>query len=91
MPKIKVSIASDALRVMAISSGSQPNSWARSRRTDSTRGSRTRHMCWTGDSLVNRRSRIIWSRTWVGVGQTPPLLKLMTVRSLSKQRWISDQ
>ena len=50
-----------------------------------------RHMCWTGDSLVNRRSRIIWSRTWVGDGQTPPLLKLMALRSLSKARWISDQ
>ena len=39
MPKIKVSIDSDALRVTAISSTSQPNSRARSRRTDSIRGS----------------------------------------------------
>jgi hypothetical protein len=37
------------------------------------------------------QARIIWSSTWLGVGQTPPLLKLMTVRSLSKQRWIWPQ
>ena len=47
-PKIIVSFASDALRVIAISSGSQPNSVARSRRTDSMRGSSTRHMCSDG-------------------------------------------
>ena len=44
MPKISVSSDSEALRVMAISSGSQPNSAASSRRHDSMRGSSTVHM-----------------------------------------------
>ena len=86
-----ISLASLALRVIAISSTSQPNSRASSRRTLSTRGSSTRHMCSTGSSLVKRRSRIIASSTWLGVGLTPPLLRLIIVRSASNARWISPQ
>ena len=48
-------------------------------------------MWWTGISLENRRSRIIGSRTWVGAGQQPPLLRLISVRSMSKARGMPDQ
>src|SRR6476469_8211636 len=88
---IMISFASEALRVIAISSVSQPNSLARSRLTLSTRGSSTRHMCSTGSSLENRRSLIIASSTWLGVGLQPPLLRLIIVRSESNARWISAQ
>ena len=88
---IMISFDSDALRVIAISSGSHPNSLARSRRTLSTRGSSTRHMCSTGSSFENRRSRIIASSTWLGVGLQPPLFRLIIVRSESNARWISAQ
>src|SRR5215471_174434 len=91
MPRLSVSIASEALRTMAISSGSHPNSAASSRLTDSIRGSSTFHMWWTGISLEKRRSRIIASSTWDGVGLQPPLFKLTRVRSASKARAISDQ
>jgi len=60
---IMISLASEALRVIAISSGSQPNSLARSRLTLSMRGSSTRHICSTGSSFENLRSRIIASST----------------------------
>src|SRR6266446_4546572 len=91
MPSVSVSIASEALRVIAISSGSHPNSAARSRRTDSIRGSSTFHMWCTGISLEKRRSRIIASSTWDGAGLQPPLFRLMSVRSESNARAISDQ
>src|SRR5690349_22595262 len=52
----------------------------------SIRGSRIRHICSAGDSFVNLRSRTIASRTWLGVGQTPPLLRLISVRSVSNAR-----
>ncbi len=77
--------------MIAISSGSQPNSRASSRRTLSMRGSSSRHMCWTGSSFEKRRSRIICSSTCVGAGLTPPLFRLISVRSRSNARWISVQ
>jgi spore maturation protein CgeB len=89
--KIIVSFDSEALRVIAISSGSQPNSLASSRLTLSIRGSSTPHMCSTGTSFEKRRSRIIASSTCDGVGLTPPLLRLMSVLSASNARWISPQ
>ncbi len=46
-----ISLASEAFRVIAISSGSQPNSRARSRRTLSIRGSSVCHM-WIDRELV---------------------------------------
>ncbi len=86
-----VSFASEAFRVIANSSASQPNSAARLVRTDSTRGSSVRHMCSTGNSFENRRSRISWSSTTVGDGLTPPLLRLIIVGSPSNARWITAQ
>ena len=91
IPKIRFSSDSEALRVMAISSGSQPNSTASSRRQDSIRGSSTVHIWYTGISLENRTSRIIWSRTWAGAGLQPPLFRLISVRSTSNASWIDDQ
>ena len=82
---------SEALRVIASSSGSQPNCRASAWRTVSTRGASTSHMWWAGSSLQNRTSRIICSSTCDGAGLTPPLLRLQSVRSVSKQRWICDQ
>ncbi len=60
-------------------------------RTDSTLGSSVRHMCSTGSSLEKRKSRIIWSSTTVGEGLTPPLFRLIMVRSQSNARWMTDQ
>ena len=48
-------------------------------------------MCSTGSSFENRRSRIIASSTWLGVGLQPPLFRLIIVRSESNARWISAQ
>jgi len=48
-------------------------------------------MCSAGDSFVNLRSRIIASSTCEGVGLTPPLLRFISVRSVSNARWISPQ
>ena len=48
MPSCAIWSASLALRVMASSSGSQPSSFASSRRTDSMLGSRICHMWYTG-------------------------------------------
>src|SRR5690349_16924844 len=90
-PKIIVSFDSDALRVIAISSASHPKSRASSRRTLSIRGSSTPHMCSTGSSFENRRSRIICSSTWLGAGLQPPLFRFTIVRSRSNARWISAQ
>ena len=64
-------MASDAFRVIAISSGSHPNSAANSRRTLSARGSNSRHRCGTGAVFVYRVSRSIASNTVVGVGLKP--------------------
>jgi hypothetical protein len=86
-----ISLASEAFRTMAISSGSQPKSAARSRRTFSSRGSRTCHMSMTGMPLEKRRSRIIASRTCVGAGETPPLLRFTRARSTSKADWMRLQ
>ncbi len=86
-----VSLASEALRTIAISSGSQPKLFARSRRTLSMRGSSVCHMWMTGSSFEKRRSRIICSSTWVGVGLQPPLFRFTMERSQSNARWISPQ
>ncbi len=88
---MRVSSDSEALRVIAISSGSQPNSAARSRRQLSMRGSSTVHMWYTGISLENRRSWIIAFRTWAGAGLQPPLFRLTSVRSTSNACAISNQ
>jgi hypothetical protein len=48
-------------------------------------------MCSAGSSLLKRRSRIIASSTWLGVGLTPPLFRFIMVRSASNARWISAQ
>ncbi len=83
---MRVSMLSDALRVIAISSVSQPNSRASSSRAVSTRGSSTCHMCCTGSSFEKRRSRTMASSTCDGVGDTPPLFRLVSVRSTSNAR-----
>ena len=57
-PSCAISFASHALRVMAISSGSQPNSRASRRRTVSMFGSSTRHMWYDGASFEMSRSRL---------------------------------
>ena len=91
MPSWQISSASDALRVIAISSGSQPNDAASCLRTLSTCGSSKFHIVCAGASFESARYRCMASCTTRGDGLTPPLLRLMIVRSTVNARWISLQ
>ena len=76
---------------MASSSESQPNSAASFRRTVSMFGSRICHMWYTGAWFEMSRYRLNASCTTRGLGQQPPLFRLMIVRSSVNACWISRQ
>src|SRR5919106_1787475 len=91
MPSCTISSASLAFRVIAISSGSQPKPSARPRRTDSIWGSSRFHIVCAGAWFDRPRYCRMASCTTRGLGLTPPLLRLMSVRSTVKACWISSQ
>jgi isopenicillin-N epimerase len=68
-----------------------PNAAARRRRTDSMLGSRICHMWYTGAWFDSSRYRLNASCTTRGLGQQPPLFKLMMVRSSVNACWMSRQ
>ena len=88
MPKISVSSDSDALRVIAISSGSQPNS--RGEVAADGLDARLEDRPHVADRDLVRELQVADHHVEhvAGAGLQPPLFRLTRVRSTSKARWI---